>query len=338
MPDPLAPRPWQAPSARRLRRSGLFWVTLAMVAVGGVFAVRRALGPATVRYRLERIDRGPIRSEVMAPGTASAVATVPVGSPVSGTVTKVYADVNDVVERGQLLAQLNRGHATIRAPIAGVVVSRNVSVGQRVGPGRGALFTMTPDRSRIQVRTTVGEAEGRRVAVGDAVTLRGGACPDCVSTGTVSEVRLSPPGSGGAFGYTVLVEADNRDHKLRPGMTASVSIEVARRDGVLRLPLRAVRFTPPGMERTAPPPPQGRVFVLDHGRPRLVRVTLGLQDLLHVELVAGPLGEGDAVIVGLVGQEPAGVPDDAPPEGTLGHFGVRSGVTPAGRTGGTAGA
>jgi multidrug efflux pump subunit AcrA (membrane-fusion protein) len=299
MRDPLAPRPSQASSTRRLRRSGLFWVTLALIAVGGVFAVRRTLGPATVHYRLERIDRGPIRSEVMAPGTVSAVAIVPVESPVCGTVAKVYADVNRVVERGQLLVQLDRARGTVRAPIAGVVVSRNVGVGQRVGPGRGALFTMIPDPSRIRVRTTLGEADWPRVAMGDAVTLRGGACSDCVSTGTVSEVRLNPQESGGIEGYTVLVEADNRDHKLLPGMPASVSIEVARRDGVLRLPLRAVGFNPPGMGPAAPATPQGgRVFVLDHGRPRPVRVTLGLQDRLHVELVAGPLAEGDEVIVG----------------------------------------
>ena len=142
------------------------------------------------------------------------------------------------------------------------------------------------------------EADVGRVAVGEAAILHGGGCPDCVSTGTVSDVRPSPPGSGGVGDYTVLVEADNHDHKLRLGMAATVCIEVARRDGVLRLPVDALCFVPPGMEPATPSDPHvGRVFVLDHGRPRPVRVTVGLQDLHHAELVAAPLGEGDAVIV-----------------------------------------
>jgi multidrug efflux pump subunit AcrA (membrane-fusion protein) len=220
----------QAPSPPRRRRSGLVWAALALIAAGGLFAVRRAVGPATVRYRLERIDRGPIRIEVTAPGTVTAVAT---------------------------------------------------------------------DLSRIQVQAIVGEADVGRVAVGEAVTLRCRACPDCASTGTVSEVRPSPRPSPDLAGYTVLVEADNYDHKLLLGMAATVSIEVARRDGVLRLPVDALCFVPPGMEpATSTDPHVGRVFVLDHGRPRPVRVTVGLEDLRHAELVAGPLREGDAVIVG----------------------------------------
>ena len=298
MRDRHAPRSSQTPSARRRRRSSLIWATLALIAAGGLFTVRRGVGPPAVRYRLERLDRGPIRSGVMASGTVSAAAAVPVGSRISGTVAAVYANVNEVVERGQLLAQLNSARAAIRAPIAGVVVSRNVDVGQIVGPGREALFTMTDDLSRIQVRATVSEADVRRVAVGEAVTLRSRACPDCISTGTVSDVRPIPEGSPGVEGYTVLVEADNRDHKLLLGMGVTVSIEVARRDGVLRLPLGALRFLPPGMERATPTDPHvGRVFVLNDGRPRPVRVTVGLEDQRHAELVAGPLREGDAVIV-----------------------------------------
>lgn len=231
----LDARPPQAPSPRRRRRSGLVWATLALIAAGGLFAVRRSVGPAASRYRLEQIDRGPIRIEVTAPGTVTAVATTPVGSPLSGA---------------------------------------------------------------VQVRATVSEADADRVAVGEAATLRCRACADCVSTGTVSEVRPSPRVSRDVAGYTVLVEADNHDHKLRLGMAATVSIEVARRDDVLRLPLDALCFVPPGMKPvTSTDPHVGRVFVLDHGRPRPVRVTVGLEDRRHAELVAGPLREGDAVIV-----------------------------------------
>jgi HlyD family secretion protein len=220
----------EAPPAHRRKSRGLLWATLALVAAGGLFATRRARDPETGRYRLERIDRGPIRSEVAAPGTVSAFAPLP---------------------------------------------------------------------SRVEVEASVAAADVSRVAAGEVATVRSAAYPGGVLTGVVSEVRMAPRVTQGVMGYTAVVEADDRDHKLLPGMTASVSIEVGRRDGVLRLPLRALGFTPPGMERAAPATLHGgSVFVLDHGRPRPVRVTVGLQDLLHVELVAGPLGEGDAVIVG----------------------------------------
>ena len=229
MGDRVDARPSQALSARRRRTRGALWAAMALIAAGGLFAVRRAVGPANLRYRLERIDRGPIRSEVTAPGTVSA---------------------------------------------------------------------FTPLPSRVQVEASVGAADVGRVAAGEVAILRCAAYPDSVLTGVVSEVRLAPRVTQGVMAYTAVVEADDRDHKLRPGMTASVSIEVERRDGVLRLPLRALGFTPPGMERAAPATPHGgSVFVLDHGRPHPVRVTVGLQDTFHVELVAGPLGEGDAVIV-----------------------------------------
>lgn len=220
----------KAPPAHRRKSRGLVWATLALAAAGGLFATRRARDPESGRYRLERIDRGQIRSEVTLPGTVS-------------------------------------------------------------------VFTPLP--SRVQVEASVVAADVGRVAAGEVATLRSAAYPGGVLTGVVSEVRMAPRVTQGVMGYTAVVEADDRDHKLLPGMTASVSIEVGRRDGVLRLPLRALGFTPPGMERTAPATPHGgRVFVLDHGRPHPVRVTVGLKDLRHAELVAGPLREGDAVIAG----------------------------------------
>jgi HlyD family secretion protein len=227
MGERLDARLSQAPSARRRKRSGRVWASLALLAAGGLLAARHVVRPATLRYRLDRIDRGPIRSEVTAPGT---------------------------------------------------------------------VFTMARDLSRMEVRATVSEADVGRVAVGEAATVRW-ACPDCVSIGTISAVRLSPRVSGAVGGDPVLVEADNHDHKLLPGMAATVSIEVARRDGVLRIPKDALRFVPPGMEPATRDPYSGRVFVLERGRPRPVRVTVGLQDPRHAELVAGPLREGDAVIV-----------------------------------------
>jgi len=219
----------QAPSITPQMRRGLLWATLVVIAAGGAFALRRAGRPATRRYRLERVDRGVIRSEVTAPGTVSSV-------------------------------------------------------------------TMT---SRAQVQTRVAEADAGRVRVGDAATVR---CPvdaDHELNGTVSEIRAAVGTIDGVVQHVVLIDADRGDGALVPGMSAAVSIEVARRDGVLRLPLRALRFAPSAIElRVAVTPNTGLVFVLDHARPRPVRVTIGARDLGHAELVAGALQEGDSVIVG----------------------------------------
>jgi HlyD family secretion protein len=327
-------------------RTRFFWTAgLALIAAGGLLAARLTLGRRE-HYRLERIDRGPIRSELTASGTVSAVAAIEVASPVPGAVARLYADANSVVKRGQPLAQLDlapfrdaiarqeaavrrsrargaRGalakaqaglaqakrtaaRATIRAPIAGVVIARTVAVGQSVGPGSAApaLFTIARDLSHVQVQARVAGSDAGQVAVGEAALFRCDGYPGHLLPGTVSEVHAAA--AERAADSVVLVDADNRDHRLRPGMAATVSIEVARREGVLRLPLAALSFVPPGMEPVAPLTPHvGCVFVLDHGRPHPVRVTLGLRDALHAELVAGPLHEGDAVIVAAAGSQRA---------------------------------
>ena len=178
------------------------------------------------------------------------------------------------IDRGEIRSEVTRTRD-------GQGVHVQVDAGQAFGASLAAVFTIAPDMSRVPVEASVGEPDVGRVAAGEVATLRCPAYPGTVLTGTVAEVLPTP---GMAQGHTVVIEADDdRDHRLLPGMAASVTIELARREGVLRLPLRAVDFTPPGVEGAAPAtPPAGRVFVLDHGRPRPVRVTVGLQDQLHV--------------------------------------------------------
>ena len=177
------------------------------------------------------------------------------------------------------LARIDRGRILTGVMASGVVAAP-VDTGQRVR----------------QVQVKVASADAALVAVGEAATLQVETDPAGLGA-TVSGLR--PVASAADVGApTVLIDVDDRSRKLRPGMTATVWIEVARREHVLRLPLAALAFAPLGMELGTPATRhEGRIFVLDHGRPRPVRVTIGLADGQHVELVAGPLREGDAVIV-----------------------------------------
>jgi HlyD family secretion protein len=165
--------------------------------------------------------------------------------------------------------------------------------------GRGTVLPMTTAVSAMRVAASVEEPAVGGVAVGETATIRLADDPGRVFSGIVSEVRPVPGKKQGQVEDAVLVDVANREYALRPGMTATVSIEVERRDDVLRLPTLALTYVPPGMPPTdSVLAHEGRVFVLDHGRPRPVRMTLGAQDLRHVQVVAGPLAEGDAVIVG----------------------------------------
>jgi HlyD family secretion protein len=151
-------------------------------------------------------------------------------------------------------AQVNLRYATIRAPIRGVVISRNVDVGQTVAASLQAptLFTIAEDLSRMQVQASIDEADIGTVKVGQRVTFRVDSYPEEEFEGTVSQIRLAPVVSQNVVTYSVIIDVANPEQKLMPGMTATVSVETARRDNVLLAPLQALRFTPPGMQANGP--------------------------------------------------------------------------------------
>ena len=154
-------------------------------------------------------------------------------------------------------AEVNLKYATIRAPISGVVISRNVDVGQTVAASLSAptLFTIANDLSKMQVTASVDEADIGQVKIGQQVTFRVDAYAEDEFVGTVSQIRLAPVIAQNVVTYNVIIDVDNPGQKLMPGMTATCSIQVARRDNVLRVPLGALRFTPAdwkgGADRTA---------------------------------------------------------------------------------------
>lgn len=144
-------------------------------------------------------------------------------------------------------AKINLRYATIKSPIDGVVISRAVDVGQTVAASLSAptLFTIANDLTKMQVQTSVDEADIGKVQNGQEVTFTVDAYPDQTFKGKVRQVRLSPKVEQNVVNYTVIIDVPNEELKLMPGMTATVTILVTKREAVLKVPTLALRFNPP---------------------------------------------------------------------------------------------
>jgi HlyD family secretion protein len=149
--------------------------------------------------------------------------------------------------RAQLNNQrVNLGYTTIVAPIDGIVISRNVDQGQTVASSMNAptLFVIAADLTKMQVLANIDEADVGRMRPGQNVTFRVDAFPNDTFRGTVQQVRLQPAVVQNVVTYSTVIAVPNPELKLKPGMTANVNIEIARRSDVLRIPNAALRFRP----------------------------------------------------------------------------------------------
>ncbi len=231
-------------------------------------------------------------------------------------------------------AQVDLDHTYIRAPVDGVVVSRNVDVGQTVAASLQAptLFLIAQDLTKMQVDTNVDEADVGRVRVGQDATFTVDAFPGESFSGKVTQIRRAPINVQNVITYNVVVAVANPDLKLFPGMTANVKILVDRREHVLKIPNAALRFRPPDLKEQAgqrtgdgavrpaggAPPGRGRlgpggeqragagqtIWILGNDRtPSPVPVKLGITDGSFSEVVQGDLAEGQEVIVGVISKE-----------------------------------
>ena len=144
-------------------------------------------------------------------------------------------------------ARTNLGYTKIASPVNGVVIDRQVDEGQTVAASyqTPTLFKIAEDLTKMQIETKVDEADIGNIAEGQNVTFRVDAFPDENFSGKVVQVRIAPTTDNNVVTYTVIIHVDNPELKLKPGMTANVSIETARADNVLRIPVAALRFTPP---------------------------------------------------------------------------------------------
>ena len=144
-------------------------------------------------------------------------------------------------------ARTNLNYTRITSPVNGVVIDRQVDAGQTVAASyqTPTLFKVAEDLTRMQIETKVDEADIGAVKEGQHVTFRVDAFPDETFDGEVVQVRIAPSTSDSVVTYTVIIHVDNPELKLKPGMTANVSIETAKAANALRIPVAALRFTPP---------------------------------------------------------------------------------------------
>lgn len=149
-------------------------------------------------------------------------------------------------QAGSRTAQLNLGRTEIRSPVDGVVLTRTVEPGQTVAASLQApeLFKLAEDLSKMKIELAVDEADIGQVKVGQRATFTVDAFPDRRFSGEVSQVRLSATTTNNVVTYPVVIEVDNTDGTLLPGMTANAEIEVSHRNGVLRVPNAALRYKP----------------------------------------------------------------------------------------------
>lgn len=168
--------------------------------------------------------------------------------------------------------QVNLEHTVIAAPIDGLVISRNVDVGQTVAASMQAptLFVLAADLTKMQVIANLDESDVGRIRPRQAVTFRVDAYPSEDFSGTVGQVRLQPIVQQNVVTYATVIDVPNPDLKLKPGMTANVNVEIARRTGVLRVPNTALRFRPSNdvfaaLGQTPPAVGRGRGNAMDGG-------------------------------------------------------------------------
>jgi len=312
----------------------LILLLLVIVGVGagaGAYYMRRS-GPEPSAMTMP-VTRGDVVDLVQATGALEAVTTVDVGTQVSGLVQDMYADFNQIVKKGQVIArldpsliqtqieqrrasvvraeadverlkvgitdaerkfaqakamwdkqliprdqletaeinvktleaqiksseagltqakadlnaqQVNLNHTVILSPIDGIVISRSVDPGQTVAASMNApvLYQIAADLTKMQVLANIDEADVGRMRPGQHVTFRVDAYPTDRFIGTVEQVRLQPTVVQNVVVYSTVIAVPNLELKLKPGMTAQVEIEIARRSNVLRVPAAALRFRP----------------------------------------------------------------------------------------------
>ena len=238
------------------------------------------------------------------------------------------------------VAQVNLSHTTITSPIDGVVVSRDVNVGQTVAASLSAptLFTIANDLTQMQVIANIDQADIGLVEQAKSVKFSVDAFPGKDFDGKIEQMRLNPVNVQNVVTYNVVIDVNNPDQKLKPGMTANLTITIDERNNVLKVPNSALRFTPQdatrqrtgagagqgqgqgqgrrqqqqqgdnaagGENRFAPasaPVLPGQVRVVwvmgQNGKPERRRITVGLSDGSATEVVDGELKEGDMVITG----------------------------------------
>lgn len=202
-------------------------------------------------------------------------------------------------------AQTNLGYATITSPIDGVVLSKSVEEGQTVAASFSTpeLFTIAQDLTNMQVVADVDEADIGDVKEGERVTFTVDAYPDDTFEGEVKQVRQKATTTNNVVTYEVVISAPNADLKLKPGLTANVTIYTAERKGVLSVPSKALRFTPQKetvgkMKIVDVANAKNKVWTIEGNSIVAHKVNIGMTDGTNTQIVGG-IAEGTKVVTGL---------------------------------------
>jgi HlyD family secretion protein len=236
-------------------------------------------------------------------------------------------------------AQVNLAYTDIISPTDGTVISRNVDVGQTVAASLQAptLFTIAEDLRKMQVDTNVAEADVGKLKPGTTAKFTVDAYPTEQFNGVIRQIRNAPQTLQNVVTYDAVIDVDNSELELKPGMTANVTVQYAEKDDVLKVPNAALRFRPPPgfLKQKGDPDPSApgvanaassenkrserpqadaprtdrrTVYRLTNGHPEAVKVRIGLTDGIATELVEGDLRADDAVITEVLGEKGASAP------------------------------
>lgn len=207
-------------------------------------------------------------------------------------------------------AQTNLGYATITSPIDGTVISKSVEEGQTVAASFSTpeLFTIAKDLTNMQVIADVDEADIGGVKEGNRVTFTVDAYPDDTFEGTVKQVRLEATTTNNVVTYEVVISAPNADLKLKPGLTANVTIMTQERSGVLAVANKALRFTPTketvGKDiKIVDCKGKNKVWTLNGKTLTAHPVTIGQSDGIHTEVIKG-VKKGQKIVTEIVVNQP----------------------------------
>ena len=200
------------------------------------------------------------------------------------------------------IADSNLKNTVIRSPMDGMVLARNIDTGETVAPGGKALFVISSDLADMKIDTKVSEADIGKLVGNQKTYFKVDAYPGETFEGTVSQVRNDPIVDNNVVTYNVVVLTENKDSKLKPGMTAEVKIVVADKKDVLRVPTSALRFIPPSSADIKEKPDElsGNSYVwipLRSGQIGALRVKPGVSDDIFTEILDGDLKEGQEVII-----------------------------------------
>ncbi|MBV6389504.1 MAG: Multidrug resistance protein MdtA [Nitrosomonas europaea] len=355
------------------RKIILFLITLFTSVIYGYFSLQGESGK--IRYTTRAADQGDIVRTISANGTLTPLELVDIGTQISGRVIELFADFNDQVKTGQILAKLdpallnaqlqqseaslksaqtalsvtinkanrsrnliekgflskeamdevkellnsaraqvivsqaqvardqaNLDYSIIRSPISGVVVARNVNIGQTVAANfqTPTLFQVARDLKQMQINISVAEADIGQIHTGQTMVFTVDAFQDREFSAIVKQIRLNPTVQENVVTYNVIATVINEEGTLLPGMTANVRFIVNEKTEVLRVPNAALRYKPSLEEliATAETQPGKRLlYRLEGNRPVAISVTTGITDGNFTEILSNELNVNDPLII-----------------------------------------